>query len=274
MNLLSWKYSWTKSLFPFKLKTMKNHTVYSLFFFGFLLPLIVPAPSFSSNQKISPSEYIRKSEDNLRGNSQEGQVEMEIHSKGAVRKIKFNYWSKDRNKTLIKILEPAKEAGSGNLRQELNLWRYLANVDRVVKIPPSMMLQSWMGSDFTNDDIVNASSLSNDYTHKIQAQAGNKVVIECIPKPNAPVVWGKIIETIQMPGFVSVEREFYNEKGEKIKTMTGEDLREQDGRRIAFKYTMVNHRKENQKTILRYQRIKFDSLKSDSVFTQNKLKER
>lgn len=199
---------------------------------------------------------------------------MVILSKGKERKIRFDFWSKDRNKTLIKLLEPIKEAGSGNLRVDLNLWRYLANVDRVIKVPASMMLQSWMGSDFTYDDMVRTSSLFQDYKHKVIEEKNGIVTIECLPNENAPVVWGKVIEKVRLKGFVTVERAFYNEKGEVIRTMTGEDIREVDGHFIPFKLTMVSHKKDNSQTVLKYEKLKFNLPISSDIFTQAKMKER
>jgi hypothetical protein len=150
----------------------------------------------------------------------------------------------------------------------------LANVDRVIKIPPSMMLQSWMGSEFTYDDLVKASSLTQDYQHKIIENKNGVIKIECLPKPSAPVVWGKIIETIRLEGYVTIEREFYNERGEKLKTMTGEDIRPVGKHSVPHVLTMVNHKKSDAKTIIKYDRIQYDQDLSDNFFTQKKLKER
>lgn len=228
----------------------------------------------SANKKLSPSEIIKKSEDNFRGNSQEGRLSMKIINSNGERNIRFDFWSKNRIKTLIKILEPVKEVGSGNLRIELNLWRYLSNVDRVIKVPPSMMLQSWMGSDFSYDDLVQTSSLFTDYTHNVIKEDKDQVVIECIPKPTAPVVWGKIVETILWKGFVTIKRDFVNEKGDAVKSMTGEDIRNINGHTIPHLLTMVNLKKKDSKTILKYEKLKFDTVTSDDFFTQKKLKER
>lgn len=239
-----------------------------------LTATILPNAVFANNEKLSATDYIQRAEDNLRGQSQEGQIEMTIISDKMERTLKFDYWAKDRNKTLIKIIDPIKEAGSGNLRIDLNLWRYLANVDRVVKIPASMMLQNWMGSEFTYDDMVKASSMVNDYTHKIIERTPTTVKIECLPKPTAPVVWGKIVETIRIAGFVTIQREFYTERGEKLKTMTGENIRQFGKHTVPLKLTMENHKKSGSKTVINYKRIRYDSVTSNDIFTQKKLKER
>jgi outer membrane lipoprotein-sorting protein len=239
-----------------------------------LLSLIFIQNSFASNKNLEPAEIIRRAEDNIRGSSQNGRITMEVHNGSSKREIKFDFWSKDRNKNLIKILAPQKELGSGNLRVDMNLWRYLANVDRVLKIPPSMMLQSWMGSDFTYDDLVKVSSLSTDYTHKVLQKSDAEIVIECIPKPSAPVVWGKVIETIRLDGYVTKKREFYSEKGERLKTMASGDIRKVGTHQVPFLLLMVNHKKPENKTIIKYDSLSYESVKTDAIFTEKKLKER
>lgn len=237
-----------------------------------LIFIILPQFALANNEKVSASDLIRKAEDNLRGTSQDGRVTMDVFSGSSQRTIKFDYWTKDRNKALIKILEPLKESGSGNLRIELNLWRYLANVDKVIKIPPSMMLQSWMGSEFSYDDLVKASSLTEDYNHKVLETKNGIAKIECLPKPSAPVVWGKIIESIRLDGFVTVEREFFNERGEKLKTMTGEDIKPVGKHQVPHLVTMVNHKKDGAKTVIKYDKVQYDRPLSEELFTQKKLK--
>lgn len=220
------------------------------------------------------SNLVKKSEANMRGNTLRGRMEMEVNNNGSVRTIKFDFWTKGRNKALIKVLEPAKETNSGNLRIDLNLWRYLANVDRIIKVPPSMMLQSWMGSDFSYDDMVKTSSLYEDYIHEYLESKNGITKIKCIPKPKAPVVWGHVIEWIKESDLVPVRREFYSEKGNLLKTMIAENIKAVGRHKIPMKMTMTNYQKEGLTTTLQYKTIKMDIPLDDSIFTQQKLKER
>lgn len=210
----------------------------------------------------------------MRGDSMRGQLEMVVDNNDNKRTILFNFWSKGRNKALIKILEPAKEHNSGNLRIDMNLWRYLANVDRIIKVPPSMMLQSWMGSDFSYDDLVKTSSMYEDYTHEFVETKNGVVKIICTPKPSSPVVWGKVIEWIKQDDLVTVRREFYSEKGDLLKTLTAEDIKTVGKHKIPFKMTMTNHKKQGLKTYLSYKSLAMDIALDEVIFTQQKLKER
>ncbi len=241
------------------------------FIFLFLLSDFAHA-DLKQNEKAS--NLVKKAEANMRGETLSGRLEMEVTNKDATRTIKFDFWTKGGNKALIKLLEPAKETNSGNLRIDLNLWRYLANVDRIIKVPPSMMLQSWMGSDFSYDDMVKTSSLYSDYTHEFIESKNGVTKIKCTPKPSAPVVWGQVIEWIKDSDLVPVRREFFSEKGKLLKTMTAENIKTVGSHKIPMKMTMTNHQKEGLKTTLEYKLIKMDIPLEESIFTQQKLKER
>lgn len=242
-----------------------------LFILVLTLPLMVWAEPKKNKQA---SELVKKTEANMRGKSMKGQLEMQVINKGTTRTIKFDFWSKGRDKALIKVLEPVKETNSGNLRIDLNLWRYLANVDRIIKVPPSMMLQSWMGSDFSYDDMVKTSSMFDDYTHQFIELKDGVMKIKCVAKPTAPVVWGYIMEWIHQKDLVPVRREFYSENGKLLKTMVTENVKTVGKHRIPMKMTMTNHQKEGLKTILQYKSIAMDIPIKDSIFTQQKLKAR
>ena len=169
----------------------------------FCLPTWAAAPD--------ATDLIRKAENHMQGKSFNGKMTMKVEHDGQVREMKMRVWLAGRDKALIKILEPQKDRGTGNLRLKLELWQFLPNVNRVIRIPPSMMLQSWMGSDFTNDDLVKASSLVNDYTHKIlgkEEDHGIKAIkVELMPKKDAPVVWGKILMWVRDPDAVPLKQE-------------------------------------------------------------------
>jgi outer membrane lipoprotein-sorting protein len=241
---------------------------------SFLLLFHFAAFAADSAKNQQASELEKKTEANLRGDSMKGQLEMQVQNKGSTRTIKFDFWSKGQNMALIKVLEPVKETNSGNLRIDLNLWRYLANVDRIIKVPPSMMLQSWMGSDFSYDDMVKTSSMYKDYTHQFIELNNGIMKIECVPKPNSPVVWGKVIDWIQKKDLVTVKREFYSEKGKLLKTMTTENIKAVGSHRIPMKMTMTNHQKEGLRTVLEYKKVEMDIAFDESIFSQQKLKER
>src|SRR3989338_9216741 len=167
-----------------------------------ILFLLLSTSAFAVNPAADEAfSLIEKSENHIRGKTFRGKMTMTVENGSNKRTLVLRSWSIGKEKAFVKVLSPAKDRDSGNLRIDLKLWQYLPNIERIIKIPPSLMLQSWMGSDFTNDDLVKTSSLSRDYIHKTLSkekyQSHNAVKIECIPKPNAPVVCGKVIAWVR-----------------------------------------------------------------------------
>ena len=150
----------------------------------------------------------------------------------------FKFWSEGTEKSFILMLAPARDKGVTFLKIGREMWNYIPRINRVIKIPPSMMLQSWMGSDFTNDDLVKESSVVDDYTHEFlgrEEEAGfDAYKVALTPKPTAPVVWAKIVEWIRVDDYVPLKAEYYNERGELIRTLVFLDIEEMGGRTISL----------------------------------------
>lgn len=245
------------------------------------LIFLILAPAGVRAQKDTPAlarSLVERSEEHTRGKSFQATATMEVDKAGSKRSISMKMWSVGREKAMVKILEPAKDKGTANLRIDLNFWQYLPNSNRVIKIPPSMMLQSWMGSDFTNDDLVKVSSLTNDYSHKImgrEALDGVKTIrIELTPKPDAPVVWGKIELWVRDPDAVPVRQDFFSEKGELVKRLDGSKIQKYGSHSIPTVLRMSDMKKKNSVTTVSYdpKSIKFDQSIPESVFTQQYLR--
>lgn len=223
-----------------------------------------------------PSVLIEKSENHIRGKSFRGKMTMTVENAGQKRTLVLRTWSIGREKAFVKVLSPAKDRDTGNLRIDLNLWQYLPNVERVIKIPPSLMLQSWMGSDFTNDDLVKTSSLTRDYTHKTlghEKYGGfDAVKIQCTPKPDAPIVWGKVIAWVRAGDGVPLKQEFYSENGELLKAMEGKNVKTFGTRTIPTTLIMRNMKRKDSRTTLSYDEVAFDEAIPDSIFTQENLR--
>lgn len=236
------------------------------------LILLVPAVASAQN----PVDLMKREEIHNTGKTVSSRMTMTIDPEGDSRVLEVANWMQGFEKTLIKIIKPAKDKNQGHLKLQRQLWQFLPKVDRIIKIPPSMMLQNWMGSDFTNDDLVKGSRLSADYDLKLLKPAEvnqTKVyVIEAMPKPDAPVVWGKIIEYLTQKEAAFVKREFYSEKGKLVKTMVGTDLKTINGHTVPTTLTMTNHEKNNRKTRIQYQNMVFDQVIPDSVFSQENLR--
>jgi outer membrane lipoprotein-sorting protein len=221
-------------------------------------------------------ELVKRTDMALRGKTQQGKARMTVRTPDWERTLEMDYWSVNPNKTFILINAPAKEAGTSTLRIGSNMWNYLPKVERVIKIPPSLMLQAWMGSDFTNDDLVKESSLVNDYTHKIVGEVteGGDACYQVLatPKPDAAVVWGKLVLAIRKSDSLPRKEEFYDEKGELMKVLTYEDIRRAGGRDYPMRWKMVSVTKPGHETVLVYSDLKFDTRIPDRIFTQQNMK--
>ena len=194
------------------------------------------------------------------------------------RVVAFESWDDLPGKrNLIRIQSPAKDRGTGFLKLTPNLWMYVPRVERTVRIPPSMMLQSWMGSDFTNDDLVNESSELDDYEHTLlgfDPSAGEEgaYVIEYKPLEEAAVVWGKIVGWLDIKTRTPLRQDFYDEDGERVRTMTFEDIRADGTRQVPHRWQLTPLDKEGHRTLIEVEKIEFDVDLEDAIFTTRNLK--
>ncbi len=209
-------------------------------------------------------ELIDKSNELLRGQSSRAVIVMHIQTESWNRTLKIEAWNQGRNKAMMRIHQPAKERGNGTLKISKELWNWLPAVERIIKIPPSMMQSSWMGSDFTYNDVVKADSIVQDYTHKIigQERKGGftHYLIEATPKPDAPVVWGKVMTEVKADdqGVLPVKEEDFSERGEHMRTIEFSEDKILGGRRIPTVLTCTPHRKQGHKTTMTYQEFDVD----------------
>ena len=218
---------------------------------------------------------LDQTDDLHRGESSHGTVSMHVKTARWERTLTLESWSAGEHRSLMKILSPAKEAGTATLMVDDNIWNYLPKVDRTMKVPAGMMSGSWMGSHFTNDDLVKSSRMAEDYTFSLAAQPGADPnglwVIDCLPKPDAPVVWGKVVVKI---GADELPREitYWDEKGVLVRTMTFEDVREVGGRRIPCRMKLVPADAPGEFTEVVYESIEFNVPIPESTFTLQALK--
>ena len=249
------------------MKSFRHHSL----FFAFII-----FSAFHAKAAMTVDQMVEQAEKQVKGDSFEGQLKMIVEKDGSQRTLEIKSWLKGDDYSLLRILNPAKDRGTGTLRVKLEMWQYLPNVSRVVKIPFSMMLQSWMGSDFSNDDLVKSTSLARDYTHKILATETvnnvKSVKIECLPKKNATIVWGKVILWVRETDQSPVKQEYYSEKGKLVKTFDGFDHKTFGKRTIPTLVVMTPANKPGQKTTLQYLKVKFDQKLSTSLFTESQLR--
>lgn len=228
------------------------------------------------SEELGGRQIVKNSDDLMRGDTSSGRYIMTVTTPGWTRRLKLDAWSAERDKTFIRILSPAKEEGIGTLRIKENMWNYLPKVERTIKIPPSMMLQPWMGSDFANDDLVKESSIVYDYTHNILAEENingeMSYKIELIPKPQAPVTWGKIIFWIRKGDFVPLREEFYKEGGKFIKVLEYSQVKRMSDRSIPTIWKMTSMVKEGHFTVIEVVDAVYNRPIDENIFSLANLK--
>lgn len=228
----------------------------------------------TSSAEPNAIDIVQKRDDIMRGKTSEGHYKMEIVSPRWTRNLEFNAWSKGTNKSFIEITYPKKDSGTTFLRVDTDLWQYVPSIEKIIKIPPSMMLQSWMGTDFTNDDLVKESSIIDDYTHRLLREENGAYVIESIPKPEAAVVWGKIIQWIDKQNFLPVKDEFYDEDGVLIKHLLYDEINNLQGRPYPMRWQMIplTEERKGHRTTIVVDHLKLDQPITDDTFSMKALK--
>ncbi|MFH4497237.1 outer membrane lipoprotein-sorting protein [Vibrio diabolicus] len=224
----------------------------------------------------SAFDIVQKSDQAMRGKSSYSEATMKIVRPDWSRSMTMKSWTKGTELSLVLVTAPAKDKGSASLKRHREMWNWVPSIERVIKIAPSMLSQSWMGSDFTNDDLINQSSIVVDYQHQLlQSETfdGNKVwVIDALAKPDAPVVWSKVRLWISQTSFLQRKVEFYDEFDELVNVLTTYDVKTLGGRDVATRMEMQPIDKPGNKTVLITHEAQFDFDIDDDFFSQQQMK--
>ncbi|ATI44608.1 TPA: outer membrane lipoprotein-sorting protein [Vibrio parahaemolyticus] len=224
----------------------------------------------------SAFDIVQKSDQAMRGKSSYSEATMEIVRPDWTRSMTMKSWTKGTELSLVLVTAPAKDKGSASLKRHREMWNWVPSIERIIKIAPSMLSQSWMGSDFTNDDLINQSSIVVDYQHALLGNdsfEGDKVwVIEATAKPDAPVVWNKVTLWISQSTYLQRKVEFYDEFDERVNVLTTYDVKELGGRKIATRMEMKPVDKPGNKTIFTTHQAQFDFDINDDFFSQQQMK--
>lgn len=228
---------------------------------------------------MSAREIIEKAEAVSRGDTQSGVVAITIKTRRWTRTMRMKVWDHRAGKrSFSEIIAPQKDAGNRFLMIDKTMWHYVPALQREIKISPSMMLQSWMGSDFTNDDIVKESSIVDDYTHVLEGEEtveGHRCHrVRLTPKPGAAVVWGSIVYHARVADCLPVRQDYYSEQGELKKRMTMGDFRRMDDRVIPTRIRMETVGKKDRYTLLEVEKVRFNRPLGGEIFTIQNLKRR
>ncbi len=227
---------------------------------------------------LTAQEIIRGAEDLMRGMTSVGTYRMEVIRPDYQTSYEMKSWDdrdRDGSLTVITRSSTGKDDGTVFLKTGGNLWMYLPKAGKKLRMPPSMMMDPWMGSDLTNDDLVHESSISEDYDSRIISEEkvsnGTRYTLELIPHEDAPVVWGKIIFVIDMPGYIPVRADYYDEAGKKVRTINYSEVKTLGGRKLPTVMEVIPGDKKGQKTILTVIDLKFGVSISSDRFDVNQM---
>ena len=244
-------------------------------FFIWVLALVLIVPQQKADAQ-NAAEIIERMEEAMRGESSEAEMKMTIERPRYTREISMKAWALGEEFSLILITAPARDQGTTYLKRSDEIWNYVPNIDRTIKMPPSMMSQSWMGSDFSNDDLVRESSTIEDYEHSVlreeEYNGRNAWVLELIPKPDTPIVWGKVLMWVDQEHYIALKEENYDQRDELANTILFSEIGEMGGRVFPSKLTLIPADKPEQKTIMEYQSLQFDIEIDESFFTQQNMR--
>lgn len=227
---------------------------------------------------VDVDQLIRHVDRLWRGDTSQASMTMTVRTARYQRTMTLEGWTRGKTHSLVVIREPVKDRGIATLKVNENIWNYLPKIDRVIKVPASMMSGSWMGSHFTNDDLIKESTFEDDYNATISyegARTGRKVYeLTFVPRPDAAVVWGKVVMVMQQENLAPIEATYYDEAGALIRTIRFDELRPVGARVIPMRLTLQPEDKPDESTVIVYRDIVFDVKIEESFFSLQSLKAR
>jgi len=228
-------------------------------------------------QELSPKEIVRKADEKFNGEkTSTSMMAMTIIRPTWERTLEFKNWTSGKEFALTLITAPAKDKGQSFLKRQNEMWSWNPTISRLIKLPPSMMSQGWMGSDYTNDDILKESSAVNDYDHQIigeEALDGRSCYkIKMVAKEDAAVIWGHQIRWIDKKDFLFLKSELYDEDGYLVRTELGKEIKTMGGRLIPTRIELIPAEEEGQMTIIEMKEVQFNQPIEDNFFSQQNMK--
>lgn len=241
---------------------------------AFLAVSLLALPAAAARDARAILDHV---DDLFRGTSSHGRATMHVVAAHWERTLTLEFWTRGKERSLIRILAPKKERGTATLKVEGDLWNYLPKVQRVVKLPSSMMSASWMGSHVTNDDLVKESRMADDYDFAITFEgerAGTTVIeVTCTPKPEAPVVWGRVVVEVRAADLMPREVRYFDEDLDLARTITYTDVASRGGRLLPTQMRVVPSNAPNESTTLTWDAIDFDPDLPDDTFSLRTLRQ-
>jgi outer membrane lipoprotein-sorting protein len=241
------------------------------------LVFIICLFSFLTSFSQEANEILKKSEEKIRGiESSYQEMMIKIIRPKWSKEMLMKGWSIGEDYFVSVVISPAKEKGTVFLKRENEVWNYIPSIERIIKLPPSMMMQNWMGTDFTNDDLVQRSSILNDYSNSIIGEESvgglDCWIVELMPNENAPVVWGKLVMWIDKKDYMQLKTQFFDEYDELVSIMYGKSVKNFDGKKLPSIIEFIPLDEEGHKTIVERLVWEFDIYINKRFFMPNYMK--
>ena len=229
----------------------------------------------AADESLTATEIVSRCDNLARGNESFAQITMTISRPAWSRTMIMEAWTRKTEEVFVRVLAPKKDKGMTFLKKRREAWQYVPSIERVVKVPPSMMLQSWLGSDFTNDDVVRADSVVESYTHSIAGETNEQGIaywiIDAVPKPDAAVVWGKVRLKVRKGSYIADRIEYFDEDGKLVRRCDMSDIRDIEGTTLPVCCTVYDLERPGNKTEMRYDRLTFKPDIGPDTFTERNL---
>ncbi|MCW8918140.1 MAG: outer membrane lipoprotein-sorting protein [Gammaproteobacteria bacterium] len=243
-----------------------------------LLPLLLSLVFLPAAQAMEIDELMTHIDRLWRGDTSQATMTMTVKTRRYERTMTMEAWSRGQDYSLVVIREPVKDRGIATLKVRENIWNYLPKINRVTKVPASMMSGSWMGSHFTNDDLVKESTFIDDFESVIsfEGERDGTLIYEVtsIPRPDAAVVWGKVVMSIRQDNFAPLVAHYFDEEELLVRLMRFDQIAEVDGRAIPLRMTLLPQDKPDESTVVVYEKIAFGMALDDNFFSLRGLQQR
>ncbi|MGM0431790.1 MAG: outer membrane lipoprotein-sorting protein [Spirochaetota bacterium] len=257
-----------------------------LLFFGIIFPVAATDHNSQNGDRKKPDiQQVVQAVDQLyRHDTSHTLMKMTVETPHWERTMKIESWSEGMDKILLRVLEPPKERGMGTLRIDNEMWNYLPRTNKVMKIPPSMMMSSWMGSDFKNNDLVKEFTFVDDYTFSYlstseapvetgkRADSDDVLYVKCLPKSGKPIIWGHVVLVVGADDLIPRMELYYDEHGKLMRTMHFSDITQFGETRLPAVMELKPETKQGRRTTIRYLEAEFDIPLDDKIFTHRNLR--
>jgi len=250
---------------------MKTGQIIGLLLFIWIFAATSKVQSESPSE-LDAQELIRLVETQYQGNTSYAMMHMKVVADWGERELSMDTWSEGRDKFLAKILTPKKEQGIATLKIGDEMWNYLPKIDRLIKIPSSLMGDNWMGSHLTNDDLVKENKIDELYTFEFETVEDSTATIICTPKPDAAIVWDKVIYRVDIDKKIPIDIKYYDEDNEMVRTMLFDRVEKVSGRWIPLRMVVQPIEEPDEMTVLTYDNLEFDIKLPKGLFSIQSLR--